>query len=295
MITAEKTKGLWVGLGSYFLWGFFPIYWKLLQDRAAFEILANRFVWSFFFYLAIWLCTHRHSFKVIFSLQKRDYILGLASALLLAINWGVYVYAVNSGQILEGSLAYFINPLLNVLVGVLFFNESFSKPLKWAVFLAAIGVGCKIYFHPHFPYVAIILAITFCAYGIVKKLSTVPAGMSSVLEGGFGLLPAGLFLAVTSSTTIQTATATHWILFVASGFVTGLPLFLFSYATQRVPYSVMGMMQFIAPTLQLLVGVFLFHEKIGISHITSFILIWLGVAIFIFSQIRKLNLQLMSS
>lgn len=287
MTDIEKTKGLWIGFGSYFLWGFFPIYWKLLQDRAALEILANRFIWSFFFYLAIWIGSHRQALKMIFFLQKRDYILGLASTVLLAINWGIYVYAVISGQILEGSLAYFINPLLNVFVGVLFFKENFSFPLKCSAVLATIGVGCKIYFHPQFPFVALILAITFCAYGIVKKLSTVPAGASSVLEGGFGLAPACFFLLWNSSTTLQTASMYHWVLFIGSGFVTGLPLFLFSYATQRVPYSIMGMMQFIAPTLQLLVGVFVFHEAFGISHITSFAFIWVGVGIFLSSQIRK--------
>lgn len=288
--SAEKTKGLWVSFTSYFFWGFFPIYWKLLKDRDSLEILAHRFIWAFVFYLIVFIYTQKDKFKMLKNLQARDIGLGFLSALLLGINWGFYIYAVNSGQILEGSLAYFLNPLLNVLIGVFFFNEKFSMPLKIATLFAAIGVMLKIYIHPTFPSVALILAITFCGYGVVKKLSTVPAGLSSVLEGAFGLLPAMAFLIATASEHLHTATTHHWILFIGSGVVTGLPLFLFSYGAQRVPYSVMGMMQFIAPTLQMLVGVFLFHEEFTKSHIFSFTFIWLGVAFYFYSQLSKTKL-----
>ena len=288
MVTqAEKTKGLWVSFASYFFWGFFPIYWKLLKDRDSLEILSHRFIWAFVFYLVIFIFTQKDKLKMLQALHPRDWALGFLSALLLGVNWGFYIYAVNSGQILEGSLAYFLNPLLNVLIGVLFFHEKFSFPLQIATLFAAIGVILKIYIHPTFPTVALILAATFCAYGVTKKLSTIPAGLSSVLEGAFGLLPAIAFLFATASTHLQTASFQHWILFIGSGIVTGLPLFLFSYGAQRVPYSVMGMMQFIAPTLQMIVGIFLFHEEFTKSHIFSFTFIWLGVAFYFYSQLTK--------
>ncbi len=283
----EKSKGLWAALTSYFFWGFFPIYWKLLQDRDSLEILSHRFIWAFLFYLIIFIYTQKDKLQILRNLNLRDLTLGFLSALLLGINWGFYIYAVNSGQILEGSLAYFLNPLLNVLVGVVFFREKFSTPLKIATFLAATGVLLKIYIHPTFPAVALILAATFCAYGVTKKLSVIPAGLSSVLEGGIGILPALGYLYLTASTHLLTASTSHWLLFVGSGIVTGLPLFLFSYGAQRIPYSVMGMMQFVAPTLQMIVGIFLFHEKFTTSHIFSFTFIWLGVAVYLYSQLTK--------
>ncbi|MFN8943067.1 MAG: EamA family transporter RarD [Pseudobdellovibrionaceae bacterium] len=285
----EKNKGLWVGLGSYFLWGFFPIYWKLLHDRGSLEILAHRFVWAFVFYLFIFFLSQKESIKLLRQLHKRELGLGLLSTLLLAVNWGYYIYAVNSGQILEGSLAYFINPILNVVVGVLFFKEKLPLVLKISILLAAIGVVFKIYLHPTFPSVALILAFSFCFYGVVKKLSKAPAGLSSVLEGFFGFFPALIFLAVTSKTSLETTSNSHWVLFIGSGVVTGLPLFLFSYAAQRIPYSVMGMMQFIAPTLQMIVGVFMFHEAFTQSHLVSFAFIWAGVGLYVYSQLIKLK------
>ena len=146
MNSSYNQKGLVWGFVSYALWGFFPVYWKLLQHVPALEILAHRMAWSFVFYLGIFLFVSHRDLRVFLSLGKRDWMLSSLASLLLAFNWGIYIYAVNTGHILEGSLAYFINPILNVAVGVLFFKEEFPLILRLSVGAAAIGVGIKILF-----------------------------------------------------------------------------------------------------------------------------------------------------
>lgn len=277
--------GLIWGLASYAMWGFFPVYWKLLASVPALEILAHRMIWSFVFYLLLFMGA---SFRKLPSLLKqtpRDWALSAVASVLLALNWGIYIYAVNSGHILEGSLAYFINPLLNVAVGVLFFRESFPWMLKLAVLFAALGVAAKIFFSATFPWISLVLAATFCAYGVTKKLSRIPASTSAVLEGAVGLLPALLAVFYFQQVNPVEYPGSLWFLLIMGGAVTGLPLFLFSYAAQRVSYSILGMMQFLAPSLQFAVGVFIYHEAIGPRDLASFGAIWIAVVFYFSYQI----------
>jgi len=277
-------RGLLWGFVSYCLWGFFPIYWKLLIDRPPVEILVHRMVWSFAFYLSMYMLFSERRIADLFRQSQRDWLLSALASLLLAINWGLYIYAVNTGHILEGSLAYFINPILNVAVGVLFFREPFPVVLKFSVLFATLGVLAKIVSATSFPWISLVLAFSFCAYGVVKKLLKTAALTSSVLEGAIGLVPASIAVTYFQMTNSQPTPPSTLVLFILGGVVTGLPLFLFSFAAQRISYSIMGMLQFIAPSLQFLVGLWMFHEPFALRDALSFGLIWIGIAFYLTFQ-----------
>jgi len=276
----DKNGLLW-GFTSYALWGFFPLYWHLLASESSFEILAHRMFWAFVFYLLIFVIFARGKLVSLLNQTKRDWRFSSVAAALLTFNWGVYIYAVNNGHVLESSLAYFINPILNVIVGVVIFRESFPPMMRLAVLFATLGVAARIVYAPAFPWISLSLAMSFCAYGLTKKMLKIPAMTSSVLEGGVGALPALAAITYFSALRTTAIAPSVWILFVLGGIVTGLPLFLFSYAAQRVPYSLMGMLQFIAPTLQFMVGVLVFHEAFHPQDGIAFGLIWIGVAFYL--------------
>ncbi len=270
-----------LALASFVFWGFFPIYWKLLTSVGALEILAHRMIWSLVFYLGLFLVLTRGQIRTLFRESGRNWLLSTLSGLLLALNWGLYIYAVNSGHILEGSLAYFINPLLNVVVGVAFFRERMSSWMKSALLLATTGVMIQVLFASRFPWISLVLAITFCAYGAVKKILTVNPSQSSVMEGVFLFFPA-LFAAIyLRHQAAVPLTTGELLLLMGSGIVTGLPLYFFSAATQKLSYGLVGMLQFIAPSLQFLVGVFMYGERLEATTLVSFVFIWLGVAFYI--------------
>jgi chloramphenicol-sensitive protein RarD len=191
--------------------------------------------------------------------------------------------------VLETSLAYFINPLLNVAVGVLFFKEPFPWPMRLAVGLAAAGVLVLASFAPEFPWIALTLATTFCTYGVVKKVIGVEPRLGSLLEGAAGLIPALIAAYCLREGSPVELTAVHWAFLVGAGVVTGLPLFLFSIAAQQLPYSLVGMLQFIAPTLQFLVGVWMYHEPLSGVRLLAFILIWLGVGFYLGDRVTRLT------
>ncbi len=288
-------KGIITGVFCYLCWGFFPIYWKLLSGVNSFEILAHRVVWSFVFYFLLMVFFFKTHPKQIFKQDSKSWFLSLIAALLLAVNWGLYIYAVNQNHILEGSLAYFINPLLNVLVGVVFFKEEFSMPLKLAVGFAGVGVFWKVLSAPSFPWIALVLAVTFCLYGVVKKNMKVEPRTSSVMEGVSLLLPAlALVFMFRSQVSAVEFTNRQWLLLIFSGVVTGIPLFLFSVAAQKIPYSMMGVLQFIAPSLQFLVGYFIYSEPVTISSWMTFALIWIGALFYLYSKFSKLRITTVS-
>lgn len=278
------SQGLMWAFSSYVMWGIFPIYWKLLHSLSAPEILTHRMLWSFVFYLLIFLATSYKQLPTLFRQSKRDWAMSAVAAVLLAINWGIYIYAVNSGHILEGSLAYFINPILNVAVGVIFFKEEFPLVLRLSVGFAALGVGAKIFFSSGFPWISIVLALTFCAYGVTKKLLKIPARTSSVLEGAVSALPALAGVIYFQTQDAPMYSGQIWFLLIMGGVVTGFPLFLFSYAAQRIPYSILGMLQFTAPTLQFLVGLLMYNENFGSSEMVTFGLIWIGISFYLVFQ-----------
>ena len=272
----------------FVIWGTFPIYWKQLHHVPALEVLSHRMIWSFLFYLGIFQFSRLKHGATALKTNARDWKLATVSAALLIINWGVYIYAVNAGHILEGSLAYFINPLMSVALGVLVFKEDLPRLLKIAFALACAGVLVRIAYGQHFPWIALILATSFCIYGAVKKVTRTPATQSSLMEGLMGLAPsliAAIYLRQTSDFTLTTS---DWAYLVGSGVVTGLPLFLFAIAAQRLPLSLIGMLQFIGPTLQFLVGVYMYGETLTQADLFSFMLIWGGVGFYFADKLRRL-------
>ncbi len=279
-----------LGVLSYVCWGFFPLYWKLLHRLPAFEILAHRMIWSCVFYLLLFTVSSWQTgqLKSLFTQPLQTWLKTLLAAGVLAINWGIYIYAVNSGQIVEGSLAYFINPLFNVAVGVLFFKEKLSGILRLALLFALVGVLVQVIFAPKFPWIALTLATSFCTYGVIKKTLRIAPDLSSAMEGLCGLLPALAIASVMRQQSELIVSGHEWAFLIGAGLVTGLPLFLFSHAAQKLPYSMMGMMQFIAPTLQFSVGVWVYGERLGWAGIISFALIWVGAGCYFWNLLRKM-------
>ncbi len=284
----DKT-GLLPAIGCYSLWGLFPIYWKFLSHIDALETLVHRIIWSFVFYIAIMgarvLIGKQFSQKV----TKRDWMLAIITGILMSANWWVYIYAMNIERIIETSLAYFINPLLSVAVGVLIFREPFPKLLKIAFILAMIGVAIQIGYGDHFPWIALTLATSFCIYGAIKKIVTVNATQFSMMESAVVLLPALVFaytLRAESDLTLQTA---DWLFLAGGGIATGIPLILFAMAAQKLPYSVMGMLQFIGPTIQFLLGYYLYKEPVNQIGWISYGFIWGGVSLYFIDRIRVAN------
>ncbi len=273
-------------LGCYSLWGFFPVYWKLLSHVDAMETLTHRIIWSFIFYIAIMAARVLWSKAFAQPVTKRDWLLALFTGVLMAVNWGVYIYAMNIDRIIESSLAYFINPLMSVAVGVFIFREPFPKLLKVAFVMALIGVGIQIGYGDHFPWIALILATSFCIYGAIKKIITVNATQFSMMESAVVLLPALIFAVMLRSDSDMPLEQLDWILLAGGGVITGIPLLLFAMAAQRLPYSVMGMLQFIGPTIQFGLGYWLYEEPINLAGWVSFGFIWGGVGLYLMDRIR---------
>lgn len=257
-------------------WGFFPIYWKFLKHVPLLQILSHRVIWAFVFYSLILIYKERRI--SIFKPDNKKKILTAAFAsILLMSNWLVYIYAVNSNQIVESSLGYFINPLVNILIGVFFLKEKLSGFQISAFCFAALGVLIISLDQGRVPWIAVYLAISFSCYGLIKKY-TEASGLKSNQFESLIIAPVALIYILTQSHAWLTPdNATVSVLFlVGSGLVTGLPLIFFAEATQKIPYYLMGFFQFIAPTMQFLSGILIFGEPLSILKLKGFLFIWLA-------------------
>lgn len=276
-------KGVLNAIGAYGLWGFLPIYWKALQAVPAIQILSHRFVWSFVFLITlILLRSEWRSFKTAVTNQRTVLIYSL-SACLLAVNWGTYIWGVNAGFVIETSLGYFINPLVSVLFGVIFLKERL-RPLQWLpVGLAALGVLYLTISYGALPWVALILAFSFGLYGLLKKTAPLGSLYGLALETAVLFLPAGLFLLlsdVQGSGLFGRLDLDTTLLLVFTGVVTALPLLLFASAARSINLSLLGILQYIAPTCQFLLGVLVYNEPFTLDRLVGFSLIWLALLIF---------------
>jgi chloramphenicol-sensitive protein RarD len=284
-------KGYYQAFAAYFIWGVFPIYWKFLKHLSATEILAHRIIWSFVFVGVLVKILSKNNLKSLHQLLKNNFKWILLLAALIASNWVIYVYAVNANQILQGSLAYFMTPLLNIALGAWLFGEKLSQGMRWAASIAALGVFILIVSGNNFPWIAITLATTFSFYGVVKKKISVGGLESSFLENFVMLLPAliaALFLREKSEISFNQL---DWILLLGSGIVTATPILLFSLSARSIPFNHMGILQFLAPSLQFLIGYYVFAEAVGPAKITAFILVWIGVALYIKEIFKKSKLN----
>ena len=276
-------KGILSGIGAYALWGFFPIYWKYLHDVPALQVIGHRIGWSFLLLILVILVSRQWTeFRSAVSQPKVIGIYSIA-AVLLSINWLVYVWGVNAGFIVETSLGYFINPLLSVLLGVIFLRERL-RPAQWIpVSIAAIGVIYLTIVYGRLPWIALSLAVSFGFYGLVKKLAPLGSLHGLTLETGIVFPAALIYLLIVESNGsgafLHQTTLTD-ILLIGAGVVTTIPLLMFASAAKQIPLTVIGLLQYIAPTLQFLIGVFIYKEPFDQSHLVGFGIVWVALVTF---------------
>jgi chloramphenicol-sensitive protein RarD len=288
-VTALR-RGYLFGFLAYACWGFFPLYWKLLRPAGPLEILAHRVLWSAAFVGCV-LAVGR-SWRFLADLARRPAAAaGVAlGAVLVATNWGMYIYGVNSDHVVETSLGYFITPLVMVLLGVVALRER-VRVGQWAALAtgaAAVAVLTVDYGRP--PWIALTLALSFGGYGLVKKRLGLPAAEGLFVESTVLALPALGYLgwlAAHGGSTFGRVSVTQTVLLVVSGAVTAIPLLLFAGSANRIPLSALGLLQYIAPVLQLGCGVLIFHEPMPPARLVGFALVWLALAVFTWDGVRS--------
>src|SRR4030066_2228638 len=254
-------KGILAGIGAYILWGLFPIYWRLLEEVPAIEILANRMVWSFVFVtLLLTVQKDWHWLREV-SRNRKTMLTYTLAAILLSVNWFTYIWAVNAGYVIEASLGYFINPLVNFLLGVIFLGEKLRGGQVAAVILAGLGVVYLTVSYGSLPWISLVLAFTFGMYGLIKKTAPLESMHGFSLETMVLFLPALAYLLYREATgggAFGHQGVDITLLFVLAGPVTSIPLLMFGYAARRIPLSMLGFIQYIAPPPQFLPGVFVY-------------------------------------
>jgi chloramphenicol-sensitive protein RarD len=275
------SRGFWYGLGAYAIWGLFPIYWTLIEFVPADQIIAHRIVWSFLLLVLV----RRLPIARRERMELTRGVVGLyaAAAVLIAVNWFVYVWAVTHHFIVETSLGYFITPLVNVLLGVVFLRERL-RTVQWvAIALAAAGVGYLAIAYGDVPWIAMGLAVSFGTYGLVKKKAPLGSVAGLTLETGLLFVPALVFLSVVEmrgTGAFLRLDPPTMALVAAAGPITTLPLVLFAAAVQRIPLSAIGILQFIAPTIQFLLGTLVYHEPFNHQQLVGFAFVWSAVIVF---------------
>jgi chloramphenicol-sensitive protein RarD len=282
--------GLLAGVAAYLLWGLFPLYWPLLEPAAAVEILAHRMAWSFVFIVVVLAATIRFGWIRTLG-RRRAGLLALAAAL-VTVNWGTYIYGVNSGHVVETSLGYFINPLVTVALAVFVLRERLKPAQTAAVAIAAIAVAVLTVDYGHPPWIALTLACTFGLYGLIKNRAGVDGTQSLAVETTT-LLPLALgylaYLSFTGQSTFAGHGAGHVLLLAGGGVVTAVPLMLFGAAAIRIPLTTLGLIQYTTPVIQFLIGVIIDGEPMPLSRLAGFALVWIALAIFTWDAIRSLR------
>lgn len=274
-------------LSTYLIWGVLPLYWNLLARAEANEILAHRIIWSFFFMVVVLMVTKRwQSFKedcrALWQNKKRGAILLLA-AFTISLNWLTYIWAVNHGHVIDTSIGYYINPLMSVLFGIVFFRERISGLKKISLLLAAIGIVLMTYELGKLPWVAVVLAVSFSVYGALKKQLHLNPFSSITLETllmvPFAVPYIGILM-MSPANHFSLATPDLALYLMGTGVVTAVPLVLFSYGANLLPLNVLGFFQYISPTIGLLLGIFFFHETFGMAQISALGFVWAAIVLF---------------
>lgn len=274
---------MFYAISCFLLWGLFPLYFKLLQDVSSFDIVLQRIFWSLLFLIAV--LTWKRQWSWLGDVVRKPVVLlgFLVSALLLSGNWVLYVWAVNSGRIVDASLGYFMSPLVSVLLGYVILKEKL-RPFQWlAVFMALGAVLWLTWSNGALPWIGLVIAATFGVYGLLRKIARLGALEGLALET---ILLAPLVLAILAVTAAKggngflQASPTSQILLALSGPVTAIPLLLFARAARRIPLSLLGLLQYISPTMQLLTGVFIYDEPFDGPRLTGFVAIWAALAVY---------------
>ncbi|MCD8915120.1 EamA family transporter RarD [Staphylococcus simulans] len=291
----EFKRGILYSLIAYILWGTLPIYWSMLGDISPFEVLAYRIVLSMIFMVVLIVAIGKKDqfISSIKALTTKQLWALIAAGYIITLNWGTFIWAVNNHHVLQTSLGYYINPLVSIVLAMIFLKEKFNK-MEWtAILLALIGVIYMTVKIGEFPIVSIILALSFGFYGLLKKVVPIDA-LSSITFECIVTTPAAFiyigYLWLTHQTTIGINMPTFWLLF--SGAITAIPLISFSAGARRIPLSLMGFIQYVGPTLIFILGVFVYNEPFDTNQFVTFIFIWAGIIVYSISryiQIKRAN------
>lgn len=281
-----NNKGPWLVFFCYLLWGILPVYWKLLVTVDSTMILANRVVWSLVFaVLLLALLRQMNALKQALKDRRLMRVLFI-TGVLIVVNWGSYIIAVNTGHVIDASLAYYLNPLMSILIGCFFFKEQLTGLQKLAVLLAAVGVLYAVISYGVVPWLALIIGGSFAAYGAIKKTVAIDGITSLAIECLWMLVPSLILLGwlFANGQTAASGAAIawwQWLLLPTTGIITGAPLVIFAKGIQTTSYSLSGILMYINPTLQLLCGVFLFHEAFTSIYAVMFAFVWAAVALYL--------------
>lgn len=288
-----KNIGIVYALSAYFIWGMAPLFWRLIEHVPSAEIVAHRMLWSAILVLIVIVIMGQWRQFAGLLKQKRKLLLLFFASLAISLNWGIYIWAINSGHIVESAMGYFINPLFNVLLGVIFFRERLRITQGLAIGLAAMGVAYLIFVHGQVPYIALSLAVSFGVYGALKKTIVVPATHGMAVETGLLVLPVLAYLAFLSSSgdMVFGRSGTDDLVLILGGAFTLAPLVLFAAAARRITMTALGMTQYLGPSLQLVIGVWIFNEPFGSDRQIAFGLIWLALLIYTIDQLNNSRLR----
>ncbi|KUL39061.1 EamA family transporter RarD [Actinoplanes awajinensis] len=291
---SDERRGYLYGLTAYVLWGFFPIYFKLLRPSPPLEILSHRIIWSVLF-VAL-LLTVQHNWRFLGRVLRTPRLLGGISvaALLIGVNWATYIYGVNSSRVVETALGYFITPLVVVLLGVTVQRERL-RAWQWiAVGIGGLAVAILTVDYGHLPYIALVLAASFGSYSLIKKRMSLPPAEGLFVESAVLALPALGYLTwlnLAGDAEFGHVSAQHTALMLFSGVATAVPLLLFAGAANRVPLVGLGILQYVAPILQLACGVLIYHEPMPAARLAGFGLVWIALIIFTVDGLRSARLR----
>lgn len=278
-----KNKGVLFALAAYILWGFFPLYFKAIQQVSALQILAHRIAWGFVFTLAVVLVLRQWKEFRASVFNRRTFLIYAGASVVLGINWFTYVWAVITNHVVESSLGYFINPIVSVLLGVIFLRERL-RTFQWvAIAMVTAGVVYLTITFGQLPWISLVLAVTFGFYGLLKKIAPLGALHGITLETAVLTIPSLVYLFIVNANgtgTFGHSTPLLDFLLVLSGPVTAIPLLLFATGARRIPLTTIGLLQYIAPTLQFLLGVLVFHEPFDQTRLIGFMIIWLALVLF---------------
>ena len=289
----DERRGTAYGVLAYLLWGLFPLYWPLLEPANAIEILSHRVVWSLLFVVGLLVARRQWTWVRYYLADRRRIALLATAAVVIAVNWAVYIWGVNHNHVVETSLGYFINPLVSVLMGVFLLGERLRK-LQWvATGIAAVAVlGLTIdYGRP--PWIALVLAISFGTYGLLKKKANAGALESLTIETAVLVVPCLTYLVILGArgTGDFGHDGTRSLLLVGTGVITAIPLLAFGAAATRVPLSTLGLLQYLAPTLQFLCGVVVYSESLPLTRLLGFLVVWVALIVFSYDALSHRRRQ----
>lgn len=288
----DYLEGLIYGSLAYFIWGLLPLYWRLVHALSADQLFTQRVVWSFLFLLILLRFKNRTGAFFTLLRDRKVWKLGLASAFFISVNWLTYIWGVNNGYVVESSLGYYINPLVLTLFGRIFFQEKMTRLQGAGLLSALIGVLLSTWFYHRIPVVGLTLAVSFAVYGVLKKKSGLDSLNGLALETLVVSIPSLLYVFFSESSgngITGNLSPWFWGLIALSGVATAVPLLCYAQGAKKLPLNVLGFLQYISPTISLILGVTVFQESFDSRSLMAFGFIWFGLALFSYSQLKLLS------